>query len=104
MPHQVATVLLLFTLSGPVKASSYLVRKNLLICYILATYICWIKEYNESIEIIALIPLTHSLHFFAAYAWSCRSHHGYCLEVRSTKVKFEASAFTIGFFRRNIYL
>ncbi|ONM12882.1 Protein SIEL [Zea mays] len=28
MPHRVATVLLLFTLSGPVKASTYLVRRT----------------------------------------------------------------------------
>lgn len=54
MPHQVATVLLLFTLSGPVKASTYLVRKilpfyELLLVGPVAT--AWLKHLKLTIVI-----------------------------------------------------
>jgi hypothetical protein len=44
MSHQVATVLLLFTLSGPVKASNYLVRKNLPRELVGAVATLWLKK------------------------------------------------------------
>ena len=53
------------------------------------------KEYNDSAFRwnCTFIPLTHSLHFCAAYAWSSWSHHGYCLEVRSIMVKYWSFCF-----------
>jgi hypothetical protein len=50
MHHQVATVLLLFTLSGPVKASTYLVRKILPCELVGAVATVWLKHLKVTID------------------------------------------------------
>jgi hypothetical protein len=51
MLHQVATVLLLFTLSGPVKASTYLVRKILPYELVGSVATVWLKHLRLAIVI-----------------------------------------------------
>jgi hypothetical protein len=54
MPHQVATVLLLFTLSGPVKASTYLVSKVLPYELVGSAATLWLKHPKLTICHISL--------------------------------------------------
>jgi len=52
MHHQVATVLLLFTLSGPVKASTYLVREILPYELVGAVATVWLTHLKLTVVIL----------------------------------------------------